>query len=372
MAQAAVAPTAAPQASNVEDGLARGELLVALCIVGLSFALGFLLRWFVARRLKAWTARTAWKLDDALAASLDRPIVLWVVLAGLHLAVRIGGVPAHLLPVADRVLASALIVSVTFWAANLAVRLLDLAGGAGGESMLAATGVVKNVTRIVFFIVGAMVLLGNLGVSVTPVLTTLGIGGLAVALALQDTLSNIFAGMHITLAGNIRVGNFVKLESGEEGTIEDIGWRTTRVRVLPNNIVLIPNNRLAQSIVVNYDLPTQDLSVLVQVGVHYSSDLGQVERVTVEVGRQVLKATPGGVADFQPLVRYHTFADSSINFTVVLRAKTFADSYLLKHEFIKRLTKRYESEGIVIPFPIRTISLDPEQAAKFLESARRA
>ena len=155
--------------------------------------------------------------------------------------------------------------------------------------------------------------------------------------------------------GQIRVGDYVKLDSGQEGYVVDFSWRSTRLRMLANNLVLVPNAKLAQAIVVNHHLPSQDLAVLVEVGVDYSSDLRHVERVVSEVGRCVMLEVTGGVTEFEPFVRYHTFGDSSINFTVILRAREFVDQYLIKHEFITRLHARFEQEGVVIPFPIRTI-----------------
>jgi small-conductance mechanosensitive channel len=206
-------------------------------------------------------------------------------------------------------------------------------------------------------------LLSTLGISITPILTTLGVGGLAVALGLQDTLANLFAGLHITLAGNLRVGDYVRLESGDEGYIDDIKWRATRIRTLPGNIVLIPNARLAQNIVTNYHLPDKYMAVLVQMGVHYSSDLERVEEVITDEARRVL-AEAGGVETFKPFIRYHTLADSSINLTVILRAREFVDQYLLKHEFIKRVVRRFAKEGIVIPFPIRALNMVQERPAR--------
>ena len=131
--------------------------------------------------------------------------------------------------------------------------------------------------------------------------------------------------------------------------------------MLPNNVVLIPNNKLAQSIITNYYQPQPELAVLVQVGVHYDSDLEHVEKVTIEVAKEVMREVPGGVPEFEPFIRYHTFGDFSINFTVILRAKEFVDNYLIKHEFIKRLHKRYQKEGIVIPYPIRALNFDQEK-----------
>jgi small-conductance mechanosensitive channel len=122
-------------------------------------------------------------------------------------------------------------------------------------------------------------------------------------------------------------------------------------------MIIVPNTKLASSTLMNYSLLDPEMAVLVNVGVHYSSDLEKVETVTREVARESQRTVPGAVADFEPLVRYHTFADSSVGFTVVLRVREFAASQLVRHDFVKRLHARYREEGIVIPFPIRTLHL---------------
>lgn len=127
--------------------------------------------------------------------------------------------------------------------------------------------------------------------------------------------------------------------------------------MLANNLVLVPNAKLAQAVVVNHSLPSRDLAVLVEVGVDYASDLSHVERVVVEVGRDVMRTVTGGVPEFEPFIRFHTFGDSSIDFSVILRGQEFTDQYLVKHEFIKRLHVRFGAEGIAIPFPIRTLDV---------------
>ena len=200
-------------------------------------------------------------------------------------------------------------------------------------------------------------ILNTLNINITPFITSLGIAGLAVGLALQDTLSNFFAGLYILISKKIKPGDYISLDSGIEGYVEDITWRNTTIRQLPNNIVIVPNSKLASSIITNYYLPEKELAVLVQVGVSYNSDLEKVEKVTIEVAKEVMKEVPGGVPNFEPFIRYHTFGDFSINFTVILRAQTYVDRYLVTHEFVKRLHKRYKEEGIEIPFPIRTVYL---------------
>jgi len=178
---------------------------------------------------------------------------------------------------------------------------------------------------------------------------------LVVALALQDTLNNFFSGVYIFLDKPIQIGDYIQLESGQEGHVTHIGWRSTRIQLLPNNILIIPNAKLADSRVINFYLPEQEMSVLVKVGVSYESDLEKVEKVTMEVAEQVLQETEGGVKGFQPYIRYNTFGEYSIDFTVFLRTTEYTNKYLITHEFIKRLHRRYKLEGIEIPFPIRTV-----------------
>jgi len=225
------------------------------------------------------------------------------------------------------------------------------------EFIKTSSGIIKTVFRIVVFSIALLIVLDSLGVSISPLLASLGIGSLAVALALQGTLSNFFAGLYILIDKPIKVGDYVQLESGDKGYVTKIGWRSTQIRMLPNNIVVIPNAKLAETQIINYHLPVREMSVLIDVGVSYASDLEHVEQVTLDVGKKTLVDIKGGVEEFEPFIRYHTFDDFSINFTVILRVQEFVDKYLVKHEFIKRLHKRYKEEGIEIPFPIRTVHL---------------
>jgi small-conductance mechanosensitive channel len=180
-------------------------------------------------------------------------------------------------------------------------------------------------------------------------LTALGVGGLAVALALQDTLANFFAGLYLTVAKHIRIGNYIKLSSGEEGYLVDIDWRASRLRQLSNNTVLVPNAKLSQSIVTNYHSPEHELGVTIEASIDHVSDLDRVERIATEVARDVMRTVQGGVPGFDPIVRFHTLGDPRIGFSVTLRAQDFVDQFLIRHEFVKRLHKRFLTEGITIP-----------------------
>jgi small-conductance mechanosensitive channel len=334
----------------------NARVIASAAVVGLSLLLGLLARRALLPSLARLAAETPMAADEVLLESLKRPLPTWFLLGGIFVAIRTVGVPDTWGPALQSMLVVALVVSVTLWAANLVAALL-YAGGRSGIASKApgATGVVRNVARIAVLIVGGLVLLGTLGIPVTPFLTTVGLGGLAVALGLQQTLSNLFAGVQIALEGNIRAGDWVKFESGEQGIVEDIHWRTTRVRTLFGNCVVIPNSRLADSVATNYHLAARGFLIVVEVGVHCASDLDQVERVTCDVARTIMAATPGGVPDFEPFVRYHAFGESSIDLNVILRVQDYRDQFLVKHDFIKALTRRFAAEGIVMPYPTRAI-----------------
>lgn len=338
-------------------------ITMPLMIFSATLILGYILRKILFSRICRWAQKTKSQLDDIILCAIRGPFIIWCVMLGIYFALEVSKLPDNAVNIAGKILLVLGIASVTLVLANISTRLVKAYSGRL-EAALPVTSLTQNITKIIIFVVGVLIILNTLGISITPVLATLGVGGLAVALALQDTLSNIFAGFYITMSRQLRIGDFVKLESGEEGYVLDIGWRATRVRMLPNNVVLIPNSKLAQSIITNYYLPEQELAVLVQVGVHYDSDLEYVEKVTREVGKEVMKEVKGGVPEFNPFIRYHTFADFSINFTVILRAKEFVDNYLIKHEFIKRLHKRYAKEGIIIPYPIRAINYQQEKGGE--------
>jgi small-conductance mechanosensitive channel len=320
-----------------------------------SWVIGYLLGAVLMSRVPRWgTGRPSCLTQSALGI-LRKRLPWWSLLIGAWVAAGYWPLTpeGHLLIGRAAFVVGAL--SVTLALASLASQSVDTYG-ALISPLLPVSSLTRNVAWALIAILGLLVILNGLGLSITPMLTALGVGGLAVALALQEPLANFFAGLFLTLAGQIRVGDYVKLDSGQEGYVVDFSWRSTRLRMLANNLIVVPNAKLAQAIVVNHHLPSQDLAVLVDVGVDYASDLGHVERVVVDVGRAVMQEVTGGVPEFEPFIRYHTFGESSIDFTAILRAREFVDQYLIKHEFVKRLHARFNDEGIVIPFPIRTIA----------------
>jgi small-conductance mechanosensitive channel len=322
--------------------------LLSLLLIAAAYLIGRLAGRILATQLGALLRRTSSRFDDAVVEAVARRVPLWSVLVGTYIAAGFWDLTPNLATTLDKSLYVAAAASLTFLASEVLVKLVRTHGPVI-DTGLPTTTLTENLIRIVVVILGLLVILNGLGISITPILTALGVGGLAVALALQDTLANLFAGLYLTVAKQIRIGNYIRLSSGEEGYLVDIDWRASRLRQLSNNTVLVPNAKLSQSIVTNYHLPDHELAVIIEASVDYASDLDRVESITTDVGRDVMQTVPGGVPGFEPMVRYHTFGDPGIGFSVILRGQEFVDQHLIKHEFVKRLHRRFASEGIAIP-----------------------
>jgi small-conductance mechanosensitive channel len=314
----------------------------------------------IMRRLRKKAEQTQHTFDDILASVFTTPLILFLLGLGLSFYLdAIPDLPKKWVKYSDAILILLFVLAGYLFVDRLMMEILRRYSKKV-DFISSSAGVIKTLYRAVILGFIFLIILDRLKITITPFLASLGIGGLVVALALQDTLSNFFSGIYIFFDKPIRIGDYIKLDSGQEGYVAQIGWRSTRIRMLPNNILIIPNAKLVNSQITNFYLPEQELAVLVQVGVSYESDLETVEKVTIEVAKEILQEVEGGVKEFEPFIRYHTFSDFSINFTVILRAKEYVNRYLLIHEFIKRLHKRYQQEGIEIPFPIRTVYMKNE------------
>jgi len=338
----------------IADILTIKKLLLPLVFVIGGFLIGIIFEKIILREIKKISAKTKWEGDDIFIRALHGTTTLLFTALGIYWALETTEISPEMLSFLHKALLIIVIFSVTVILSRIAVGFVNLYSRKAGGAFL-STSMFTNLTKGLVYVIGILIILQSLGISITPILTALGVGGLAVALALQDTLSNLFAGIHLIASGQIKPGHYLKLSSGEEGYVTDITWRYTTIRALPNNTIIVPNSKLASAIVTNYNIPDEEISTSVEVGVSYGSDLDKVERVTIEVAREVMKEVKGGVPEFEPVVRYSKFDDSSINFNVVLRSKEFADQYAVKHELIKRLHERYKKEGIEIPYPVRTV-----------------
>ena len=330
-------------------------LWLAILLAGKRRALG------ATRRYLA--GRTNWIWTDALIEAMSPALTVVIWSTGLALLDRILPLCARLDHIVDVILAGAVALTLVIFGDRISYRLLARLS-LRSSAVKGALSLIQGIVRGVIIGLGILVFLDSVGISITPIIASLGIGTLAVALALQDTLANVFAGLYMIAEKPIAAGHFIKLEGGEQGYVTKVGWRSTHLRMLGDTVVVVPNVKLAGNVITNFSLPKEELAVSVEAGVSYQSDLAQVERVTLEVAREVIAEMDGAIRTFEARMRYHTFGESSINFTVLLGATDFASGLAVKHEFVKRLHARYRRESISMPFPTRTIDVAGDTLAK--------
>ena len=213
-----------------------------------------------------------------------------------------------------------------------------------------------RITSVIVFTLGALVVLELMGIPITPLLAGIGIGGLAVALALSPTISSFIAGTYVVAEGHISEGDYIEIDTEKAGFVMSVGWRSTVLRSRFNNVIIIPNSLITESIVTNYATPEPAVTGNVENGVSYDSDLKHVERVSLEVGREVIEETEEANKDFEPIFRYSEFGESNINFRVIFQGVDRAGMFTIKHEIIKRLHERFNEEGIEINYPVRKLT----------------
>lgn len=332
------------------------QAMLAPAGVGLAVFLAMLAaRMILFRALHRWASRTSTSLDDLIIESIRTPFLVWSLMVAMLSAMWVSPLEPKYAALGSKALMVLLIFSVTLAAARIAGGFVKHYG-ASSASAMPGTSLTQNIATIVVAAIGLLILLNSLGLTITPLLTALGVGGLAVALALQDTLANLFAGFYVSLSGQVRVDDYIKLDSGEEGVVADIGWRAVSIRALQNNMIIVPNAKLAQAIVTNFHLPEKRMALRIEVGVSYDCDPDRIEMILIEEARAAVGHVKGLLGDPEPFVRFMPgFGESSINFTLTCQVAEFTDQFPVQHELRKRIFKRFRIEGVEIPFPIRTL-----------------
>lgn len=337
----------------------RPELVVwPTAVFLLTLAVCWVARRLMLRGLAAWTARSQSRAGEIVSEALSGPTVIWMLILATHLAIQISALPGVISVWIKPMLLALVVISFTMMAGRVAGQLVHHWGNQA-QGILPVTTLTENLAHIAVLVLGIVVLLDMFHVNITPILTALGVGGLAVALALQDTLSNLFAGFYVAVSRQVRIGDYIKLNTGEEGYVADISWRSTTIRALASNLIFVPNAKLAQANVTNYWLPDKRMGVSIQVNVALDSDIDQVERVLNEVGKEAAGKIPGLVAAPPPSASFDPgVLDFAIGFTLGYQVEEFSQQYTVRNELRKRVLLRLRAEGIRIPYPTRTVYLE--------------
>lgn len=327
------------------------QLLFALLLAAL-------LRLAVFPLLARASLRNSWPYDEIVIARLRTRVVPWVLLASLYASFADMPWRARSIAWGEKITATLLALSVTVTLMGLVSEIVGRAQARAGGTTL-----IKYIINSLLLLLGVGVALGFFGVSVFPALTALGVGGLAVALAFQDTLANVFAGVNLTAAGQIRIGDYISLDGGVEGTVVDIGWRTTTLRTGTELMVFIPNKKLGEAVMTNYTRPDAAMSIDVAFRVPLDCDPEAIEALVTEE-LVAARADHPALRDEPPTLRLRTIGDSALEYRAWLGISDFSQRFALQHALLKRVIARLRREGIALPLPQRVVHMTGSSAPR--------
>jgi small-conductance mechanosensitive channel len=337
-------------------------LLVPLGVLAATILAGLILRKILFSIIERWSGANG-HLAVVIRQTLRGPIVLWSIMLGLHLATQYSEIPPRYLKRIPSTLAALWILSLTIAMSQLAGNVVRFYGRrvTGAQSVTTLT---QKLAQLAVAAIGVAWLLKVVfDLSLTPLLTTLGVGGIAVALALQDTLSNLFAGFYVSVSGLIRLGDYIKLHDGEAGYVLDINWRCTTLRSINNGLIIIPNSKLGQTIYTNYHLEDPRIAVSVTFGVGYESDIDRVREILLDEAKLAAAEVPGILEDPEPYVLFNPGpGDWNLGFQILFNVRQFQDQNAGLSEMRRRLFKRLIRENISLPFPTRTVMVQNADA----------
>jgi small-conductance mechanosensitive channel len=308
----------------------------------------------VFNKLKKFVIKKHIPGSEIIFQSLHRMTFIWFAVAGLSGAILSYQLKPDIANILQKAITIIFLYSVTLVFARLAAGFVSLFIR---RTEGIPVSLFSNIAKSTILVLGTLIILQTVGIQITPIITTLGISGLAVGLALKDTLENLFSGFYLIISKQVRTGDYVKIDGHHEGYVTDINWRNTTIKEISNNFIIVPNSKLGSAIFTNYHLPVKEITLTINVGVDYHSDLELVEKVTVEVAKEVMQEVSPELMHNEPFIRFQKFGEFSIDFMAYIPVNEFFDQRMAKHIFIKKLHKRYQQEEIKIPFPATELYL---------------
>ncbi|MGD1901633.1 MAG: mechanosensitive ion channel family protein [Geitlerinemataceae cyanobacterium] len=328
------------------------QLLWPLAIVLLGVIGGVIFERRAIVYLRAIAAKTGWPGYRIVLSSLRWMTLLWFILAGFFCASLTLKLDPPLRSLFDKTLLALTLMSVTVVIARLAVGFIELYSGNKDDNTSPITSLFENLTKLAIFSLGVLIVIQSLGISITPLLTALGVGGVSIGLALQNTLANLFSGLNIILSKKVRPGDYLELSTGEAGYVTDVEWRYTVIQDIRESQIVIPNSKIVSSAFKNYGLPQKYLTVDVRLGFAYGVDLAAAEKITIEVARELQTNCLHASPEKAPFFLYENFGYYSVDARIFVHAKDYLAGLYMRHELIKRLHARYTLEDIELAFPI--------------------
>ena len=330
----------------------NNEYILSLLIIFGSVVFANIFTFTLRTYIHRLTRKTDTDLDDIALKIISKPINLVIIMIGLNLVLNFLTAVEPYRGIIVKIFFVFYTIIITLTLSKI-VNVFVLHWFKVQKKFEKTPRLISKIISVIIFIIALLIILDYFDVAISPLIATLGVGGLAVGLALQNTLSNFFSGLHILSDQPIKVGDFVELQGKSiSGFVEDIGWRSIRIKTLSEKLIIIPNSTIAESVITNVSMPNKDSSVKVDCGVSYKTDLKKAEKIALVTAKNLQKKLDYGVSSYDPVLRYKAFGDSNIDFFVILRAVEPGYVSKLRHEYIKVLKEAFDKENIEISWPV--------------------
>lgn len=336
-------------------GILGPNIYLKAAVATLGFILaGKIAELLISKVLLKIVSRSSSNFDDELVKLLQRPVFITFVLTGFATATRILGFPESALFITLGALRTiAIFIWYGFFRSAFTTILAVISTKLGKSSSLSSMlPLVETVASAIMLALAIYFVFLAWDVNVTAWLASAGIIGLALSFAAKDTLANLFAGVAIAADAPYKKGDFITLESGERGMVTHIGLRSTRMLTRDDVEITVPNGIIGNGKIIN-EAGGQSAKhrIRVSVGVAYGSDLDQIIAALNDVAleSEYVCKTPA------PRVRFRSFGDSSLDFELLVWIERSIDRGRILHELNCSVYKRFNQDGIVIPFPQRDL-----------------
>jgi small-conductance mechanosensitive channel len=311
------------------------------------------------------TSKTKTRLDDYLIKALRRPLKILSVFSAIFISMQTFYSGFMLFEYSTNTIFRILfIIAISYtvdkvFSAFMKWYQRDVAPKTDSKFDDEIFPLFAKIGRALIYVFGLIILLSEMGVEITAFIAALGVGGLAVALALQDTLANFFAGVHMLADRPVRPGDYIKIDgTGVIGTIEEVGWRSSKIRTWDNNVVYVPNTKMSQSIIINYFNPNEEMGYAMSFTASYDDEPDKVVEALWEALRETSKKTGKIVELDKSAVRTNAFLDSAIEYKVVVKIPVYGDRFGIQGELTRQVYYVFKKRGITIPFPTRTLYME--------------
>lgn len=288
-----------------------------------------------------------WSSLSVATGAFGSALFVVILLIGIYATILSYAVPEHTLDFVRKVFLAIALATGT-WVAGRFVYGMVAFYSRSAAGLLPQSSLMSTIAQLIVFIIGGLIVMGSLGIAIAPILTALGVGGLAVGLALSAPLGNLFAGLQIIASHELRPGDYIKFDGGVEGWVIDISWNNTTIRDRTDSLIVMPNSKVTTTWFTNYDLPDSHVTIEIKATISPESDLDQAEKLIHDAAVDAMGICKVDMR-YDPEVRYLDMTDTRIEFVVFLRTEGFIDQFKMRHEFVKRLHRSFRKDPKALP-----------------------